>query len=234
MKRFERQLLQLPSQLDPRFKDEYESTVQMVLRSGISSRTALVTMLTNPQASPELLEAICWVMGRQSNSRGFRTAIKRTLKHKQPHVRIAAAMSLGLLSAKSAVPTLLTLAIKDTEQIVRKAAIHALGEIDDRRAISILGQLLLDKREDVSVRCSAAESLGYLQNPNSLDQLLTALNAAEPEVRYSAAFALAWLGDTKALPYLKNQLAVETAEIPIWGSVKKRIARTIKDISTNK
>ena len=230
MNKFESELLRLPSCLDSNLKEEYEKTVQLILSAGIQSRRQLIAVLADPQMNFALVEAVCWVMARLNNTRGFRIALMRILKSEQPSVRTSAVLALGHLSAKRSVLPLLDLATKDQNLDVRKLAIHALGEIGDKRATRTLIRILMSENEDISVRGEAAEALGYLQDSNAFDPLVTVLNADEAEVRFWAAFALAWLADIRAIPFLKRQAVIETAEISRWGSVRKEILWAITAI----
>jgi len=70
----------------------------------------------------------------------------------------------------------------------RAYAARALGNLDDRRAVTPLRSALWDR--DATVRRNAAATLGQLGDPRAVEPLLAAVSDADPEVQEAAEEAL--------------------------------------------
>ena len=110
--------------------------------------------------------------------------------------RRAAAQALGRLgpTAAAAVPALVR-ALSDSDWEVRQAAAWALGRIGpvvatDRAAVRILSGFLTDLRQRAEVREAAAWTLGRIGPAGAGASLLKGIEAPDPSVRQSAAWAL--------------------------------------------
>jgi HEAT repeat protein len=84
----------------------------------------------------------------------------------------------------------------DSEFEVREAAVDALGEIGDPRAVEPLISILVDNKWYC---CYAIEALGRIGDPRSVDALSAALNHNEVSVREAAVDALGEIGDPRAV-----------------------------------
>jgi hypothetical protein len=82
--------------------------------------------------------------------------------------------------------------------------------------------------QDFRERVSAALALGKSTSPGARPALEKALSDAHPAVRAAAAAALGALGDARALPALKAQLAAESAP-----NVKAQLETTIKRLGSS-
>jgi HEAT repeat protein len=91
-----------------------------------------------------------------------------------------------------AVPEIIT-ATEHKLPSVRWAAVRALGEIGDRRAVAPLAYTLARDSES-DVREEAATSLGQLGGPEATDRLIKALAVSEPSVSCRIAWALCQIG----------------------------------------
>ena len=80
----------------------------------------------------------------------------RELKNPHPAMRAAAALGLGEIGDRAAVPFLVD-ALKDEQWLVRRDVATALGRIGDPRAVPALENALQD--EETLVRSAAAEAL---------------------------------------------------------------------------
>ena len=101
-----------------------------------------------------------------------------------PVPRAAAAVALGDLQAREALPALL-LSIEDADVHVRQMALNALGEIGDARASPRLARALADARPEVRYQAIIA----YVKVADVADTaaaLARALDDEDPAVRYIA------------------------------------------------
>jgi HEAT repeat protein len=128
-----------------------------------------------------------------------------------PAVRRNAAVSLGRLGARSAVPALIE-ALGDEDAGVRRETAKALGFIKDQRAAPALVEALGDRSRNV--RVYAAYALGEIKDPKTAPALLDALGDAAWCVRDQAAWALRELRDPQILEPLVAALRAEHADLP--------------------
>jgi len=134
----------------------------------------------------------------------------RDLQSSVPAVRERAAVSLGNIGDKLAVPALIE-ALDDSEDGVRREATKALGFIKDARAVPSLLEALSDR--DANVRMYAAYALGEIKDAKAASALLKALNDPEWYVRDQAAWALREIRDPKIADSLVAALTEDNADV---------------------
>lgn len=115
------------------------------------------------------------------------------LNHPIPARAAFAARVLGQQREARAVEPLLHALEIDDEGEVQEAAVRALGEIGDARAVPALDRILNDSRALVFVRVAAAEALGKIGTPESAAALRTAARAESHAVARAAREALRFL-----------------------------------------
>lgn len=113
-----------------------------------------------------------------------------------------AALLLGEIGDRSAVPALVECVGQDENVRVRRRAIEALGKIGDTSAVPAITAAL--KSEDNLERRDAARALGALGDTSAVPGLIEALKDEEGFVRRDAALALGLLGDRSAVPALQD------------------------------
>jgi HEAT repeat protein len=133
---------------------------------------------------------------------------------KEPGVRGAAAVALGLIGDESAVVPL-TQALgrrlpasgllnrirrRKTEEneFVRRAAARSLGQIRNRAAVPALIAALADERAGDDVRREAARSLGLIGDPAAISALRGALTSRDPYLSHIAYEALLKIAPSEA------------------------------------
>lgn len=131
-------------------------------------------------------------------------ALIQSLKAEAMGTRWNAALLLGELGDKSAVPALMESAEQDTNLRVRRRSIEALGKLGDPAAMPVLIAALKD--DDRFVRRDAARALGALGDKSAVPELIALLQDAEGFVRRDAARTLGDLGDASAIPALQALL----------------------------
>jgi HEAT repeat protein/beta-lactamase regulating signal transducer with metallopeptidase domain len=114
----------------------------------------------------------------------------------------------------------LTTALGDADVEVRRAAVSALGSLEDPRAIEALMQALRSD-EDAEVRKAAAWALGQLEDRKAVPALTTALRQdGDIEVRKMSAWALGQIEDEGAVEALGAALGDQSAEVrstSVWA-----------------
>jgi cellulose synthase operon protein C len=151
--------------------------------AALADRRALVPLLSlldhaDAPLKVQILDAVRPIIdGRAAGT------VQRLLDDPSEDVRARAAQALGVLQARSAVPRLLSLAAAG-----ETAAVSALGEIGDARAVApLLG--LLDGGRGESRR-AAAEALARIKGPEVVDGLLRIARTGATEARVEALSAL--------------------------------------------
>ena len=127
----------------------------------------------------------------------------RDLQSELPAVRRQAALALGRLADRAAVPALIA-ALRDSDPAVRREAAKSLGALKDDRAVSALIKSLGDG--DTNVRFYAAYALGEIKDPRAGEALLRALSDPQWNVRDQAAWALCELHQPELVPLLVASL----------------------------
>jgi HEAT repeat protein len=107
-----------------------------------------------------------------------------------PHVRGAAARSLGLSRLPEVLPDLLAALAKDPSSQVRVDAAEALGDLGAIAGAEPLRQALARPEEAPDVRRAAARALGRLGDQASISALARALGDPDRTVRLTAHRAL--------------------------------------------
>ncbi|MDD5610744.1 MAG: HEAT repeat domain-containing protein [Candidatus Omnitrophica bacterium] len=102
------------------------------------------------------------------------------------------------LGIEDPVPYLINLLQNDPKDAVRINAIQTLGQIKDRRAISVLIKTLKDPQP--AIRLYAAEALGEIGDPSAVEALIKSLNDPDDNsnVTVRAVKALGKIGDPRA------------------------------------
>jgi HEAT repeat protein len=126
--------------------------------------------------------------------------LTKALDHYDPAVRAGAARVVGRLAVKSAIDGLFK-AVNDSSASVRFAAIRALGEIRDERAVQVITDQLkyYDKGEGA---VAALEALSRIAHPSSVPQFVARLEDRDPKLRRAAIEGLARTGDKDAIAKL--------------------------------
>ena len=141
------------------------------------------------------------------------------LQDKLEFIRREVAYALGETHSRSAVMPLANLLTTDKEASVRAAAAIALGRIGDESAEPALARVLSGSpgtgkkkpkgETDSFVMSAAARSLGQIRRTSSVNVLIATLanDSFTADIRREAAAALGQIGDSSAIPALRNALA---------------------------
>jgi HEAT repeat protein len=153
------------------------AAMDALTRGGARSLSALVRALRHPDA--EVVMFAAGVLGK-TRDRAAIPHLVGLLTHLDVNVVQQAIESLAQLRSSAAVNALL--ATLEEDPWLRFAAIHALGEIGDERAVGPLSGLLSDE----TVRDGVIEALGKIGSPAAIEHLARALRAADDEALFEA------------------------------------------------
>ncbi len=124
------------------------------------------------------------------------------LKDKDVYARRNAAVRLGKIKDKRAVPALIE-ALKDKDGGVLREATLSLEKIRKPAVLALIEKL---KDEDARMRVGAAEALGRIGDASAVPDLIETLGDEDWNVRENAVFALGSIGDASAVPALIEAL----------------------------
>ncbi len=108
-----------------------------------------------------------WALGEIGDQRAT-AALKRVLKHEDPHRHLWAGSALAKLGDPAGVPTVAKF-LKDSQWTYRRHAAEGLGASGDARAVPHLIEALSDESPDV--RVSACQALAEFGDPKALPHL---------------------------------------------------------------
>lgn len=120
---------------------------------------------------------------------------------KDTAARMEAARRLGESKDPMALDPLLK-AVQDENKSVRWAALEALGDLGDRRALPTILRFLKKKEPYNWGRRVAANALGNFKDRSAIEALIRLLTEDDPYVRRNAAMALGKIKDERAIPPL--------------------------------
>ncbi len=152
----------------------------------------------------------------------LKRAAETLARGKDTAARMEAAKLLGASKDHGALEPLLA-ALRDPTRDVRWAAIEALGDLGDRRAVEPLVQYLRRAETYRWGKRLVANALGAIGDPKAAEPLLSLLADSDPFVRRAAAIALLRIGDPRALPRVADLLRDSADET--LGTVRREYAR---------
>lgn len=130
--------------------------------------------------------------------------VRFALADEEQSVRLEAARTLGRLKGRDlsavGVPALLEVVAEAGDSVVVLAALRALGESSDPRALGVLGPLV--RSSDARVAVTAVEALSRHADARRLSSLFDGLHHAEPEVVKAAMLAIAAEPDPRVVVHL--------------------------------
>ncbi|MFE9859007.1 HEAT repeat domain-containing protein [Streptomyces sp. NPDC005780] len=137
------------------------------------------------------------------------------MEHPDPMVREGACEALGLFEERAAVPAL-AVRLNDKTNWVRSSAARALGQIGGDRALAVLWQAMMERRNPkASHLASAIAAFG----PPVVDDLIALTTEPDPDLRALACRALGSTADDRALPALEHLAAHDLARTTLGGLV---------------
>lgn len=159
---------------------------------------ALVTELlraVDDETAKVRLEAIhaIGVIGGKGLPADAEPALVKALDHYDPAIRAAAASVAGRLQIKSAGDALIR-SVNDSKREVRYAAMRALGQIHEARAVQALTEQLTFYGKGEGA-WSALDALARIAHPSSVPVFVSYLTHKDPQLRRAAAEGLGRAGD---------------------------------------
>ena len=176
--------------------------------------TPLLSQLTH--FHPKVKAAACRALGSLGDKRATPALAVMLADPKVPWpAKQAAAAALGKLRDQNAVGMLLQVTGHDEDK-VRVAAIDALGNIGDARAVGAISLLM----RQPSLAMTAAIALGRIQHADALPALIRVLKERKhgSEVIEKAFWAAGEIKSASAVPALRPMLKDEDPRIVVWAA----------------
>jgi len=188
----------------------------------------------DPATRSHAMEALAQAIGAEAGA-----AFAQGLHDESPAVRFAAALAIGDVAHKPALPVLREMARENTgerDKRVYCAIIYALYRLGNDQHAGELGRLLFD--EEREVRMDAALVMGKMGEPSATGPLKTLLaNEQDDGVRIQVTESLAVLGDSRSAEvieaYTKGYfLDLRLAAIPAMAKAGgPRALRALKELT---
>jgi HEAT repeat protein len=155
-----------------------------------------------------------YALGETRSRAGVSALVVVLAEDKEPGVRGAAAVALGLIQDELAVVPLtqalarrvpasgllnrLRRSKKEENEFVRRSAARSLGQIRSRAAVPALTATLMDERAGDDVRREAARALGLIGDPSAIAALRAVLTSRDPYLSRLAYEALRKIAPAEA------------------------------------
>jgi HEAT repeat protein len=163
----------------------------------------------NPKVRMEAIYAL-GTIARSPVSDATAAQLVKALDHYDPSIRAAAARVIGRLNVTTAADALIK-AINDSQAPVRYAAMHALGAIQERRALPALTEQFTYYAKGEGA-WAALDALAHLADPSSIPLFKSRLADKDPFLRRAAAEGLARTGDSSEVSTLEIGAGNDGAE----------------------
>jgi HEAT repeat protein len=181
------------------------------MRSRPALRVRIERLLTAREGAVAAMAA--FALG-EIEQRASVPALRRALTHEGAQVRLTAAWALGNIEDVAAVPDLEGLVARDADRRVKHAAIHALGELQQRRSLDVLARVL--EGRDLELATAAAEAIGELDDVETAPPaLVRAIASPHRPLQLAAIWAAVEIDDPALAPVLLPHLRDEDPEIRV-------------------
>ena len=196
------------------------AAMEALSRGGTRSVPALLRALKD--SDPEVVMFAANVLGRTRDPAAIPHLVS-LLDHADPNVAQAAIDSLAQLRATVAVNSLVK--ILDRDPWLRFAAVNALGEIGDTKAVEPLASLLSDE----TIRLGVVEALGKIGSAEALGHLALMLHESQDSSTFGACLkaigqALESQPDEKLLENIGSWVRLSSPEATY---VQMRLAKVL-------
>ncbi len=158
-------------------RNKVKVLVEFLRDKEVTSYKQLIEVIKNPEIAVVKRANICWFVSRIEPDRGQSCLIK-LLNAPEAEIRSAAAIELRAYSHPKVIKKLIQ-ALKDSEEMVKLAAIDTLGHLEATEAVEALISILLNKKESCVVSIAAAIALARLKEESAISPLREVLVEAE-------------------------------------------------------
>lgn len=176
----------------------------------LSRGMALVNVLRT-DSSADVRRIAAWSLRNYSGMAAARTALIAAAQgDADADVRTMSVWALADIDGASVTAALMTVADHDADADVREMAVWAIGDRAAPAGLDGVTHALASDRS-AEVRATAAWALGQLDLKHAPASLIAALKDSSADVRNKAAWAVSEIGDSTALPALRDALRRETS-----------------------
>ncbi|MFW6163153.1 MAG: HEAT repeat domain-containing protein [Planctomycetota bacterium] len=150
-------------------------------------------LTTNPpEESTKVRMKACAGLGHLEDPRGI-PHLAVAMDDREPQVRVQAAIALGRIGNRAAIPALVDRGLHDPSIRVRGMSVVALGDLGREEGLKHVARLLADPESrdpSPAVRVVAARVLDQFLNPWATKALIAALGDEDKQVRQAATTAM--------------------------------------------
>lgn len=199
--------------------------IDRLLTNGVTSFATLFEVIRNPNVQFSTRISAIWLAGQLRN-KSARNSLMVGFLDSDMEIVWESAISLGLIKSKAVVPNLLKELKDDTRPKRRAAAAYALGLIGDKRAESVLVEIMDRSREASIVRSHVAEALGRLNSKMGISSLKKGLTDSSEDVVFSSVYSLGQIGGIDSIQAL--EIFLKTSSKAKFSSARKEALRILE------
>lgn len=193
--------------------DVARSSLENLLRAGISSFPQLVDTVADPRAMLSVRIEGCRLLAWLGDASASAGLVRALANADDDGLVWEASKALARLQAEQAKPTLLRL-LDDQNFAKQAAAAWVLGWLRAGDAAPSLQATAENVQRPTDVRSHAIEALGVMKARQSVQSLIRLLSDELPEVRYWAAYALGQIGDPESVHELERIASTDDGMLP--------------------
>lgn len=199
-----------------------------MIELGVKSKAEVVAMLTDTTQPVSTRTAAAEILGNLGGRLPVGPIIN-VIREPIPNLVWATAHVIGEIRSRSFTRPLISVVRQSEFGASRQAAISALGDLNDARAVPLLKQIVRNALESDDTRSLAANALSLMARKCDARKALIALTRdTSPLLRYSAVCALSpWVADRGAREALEARLG-DSDPIPAHESVAELVTSLLQ------
>ncbi len=179
---------------DYKFPKEFTKASVLQQRDYAPLATMALGYLGGERAKEAVAQVLMKDMGYKSEHAAGSPAdelLKKLVKDKSDDVKFWACLSLGRIGDQEFLPILKEVLATDKSRFVRGAAAEAIAMIGGAKSIPILNEAIETNKAYYQVKTFIAAALGFVGATDPIDDIKTAMNSSDGNVRVAGTWALA-------------------------------------------
>lgn len=190
------------AELPPRQALGARRAINLLEGLGATSPGEIAALMVDHKRPTKVRLSACWALGQVP----FKAASCYFIAvfDDDPVIVWEAAKALVAKRDLLLVPILASFVENGRREVMRTAAIHALGRLRDSRAVPVLLRAASRPTNPVAIRDHAIEALTYMGEPRTVGIAEAALRSSNRRIRLSAIHALGELGTMRSARVLRS------------------------------